>query len=238
MSERVSIAARLVRDTELAAQGDKGYWALVETMRDFIVKSAFLWARYAARGGLTLETEDLVSEGLIGAYRAAEKYDPSRGVLYSTYASWWIRAAQVAYIENHGRVVRVASRALKSKSEDRDLSTFLGAVTEAAHHHREVPLDASPDAPHSHNYAAVLPWEGEAPDVTVLRHERVRALRRAMKKLPARLRDIVRRRSRNEKLSDIGETYNLSRERVRQLEVQAYHALREHLARIGVGRDG
>ena len=60
--------------------------------------------RYVGRG---LELEDLVQEGVAGLLKGVEKFDPSRGFKFSTYAHWWIRQAVTRAISEHGRVVRL-----------------------------------------------------------------------------------------------------------------------------------
>ena len=89
--------------------------------------------RYIGKG---LELEDLVLEGLTGLMRGIEKFDPTRGFKFSTYAHWWIRQAVTRAVSEQGRIVRLPVHlhemmARVKKAED-DLSVALGrAATEA-----------------------------------------------------------------------------------------------------------
>ena len=83
--------------------------------------------RYIGKG---LELEDLVLEGLTGLMRGIEKFDPTRGFKFSTYAHWWIRQAVTRAISEQGRIVRLPVHlhemmARVKKAED-DLSMALG----------------------------------------------------------------------------------------------------------------
>jgi RNA polymerase primary sigma factor len=60
--------------------------------------------RYRNRG---LPFSDLIQEGNVGLMRAVDRYDPESGNRFSTYATWWIRQAVTRSLENHGRVIRI-----------------------------------------------------------------------------------------------------------------------------------
>ena len=67
----------------------------------------FVARRYVNRG---LCLSDLVQEGNLGLIRAAEKYDHRRGVKFSVYAAWWIRAGVTRAVSDQGRTIRISSR--------------------------------------------------------------------------------------------------------------------------------
>ncbi|MDR0998557.1 MAG: RNA polymerase sigma factor RpoD/SigA [Treponema sp.] len=93
---------------ELAKQirkGDKrARQRLIEANLRLVVKIA---SPYASYGTPFL---DLIQEGNLGLIRAVEKYDPSKNIRFSSYASWWIRQAICRFISNKQRVIRLPHR--------------------------------------------------------------------------------------------------------------------------------
>ena len=86
----------------LAAQGDpQARRGLIQANLRFVVLVA---KRYRGRG---LPLEDLISEGNIGLIRAAERFDPERGIHFISYAVWWIRQAILKAIQESGRPIRI-----------------------------------------------------------------------------------------------------------------------------------
>lgn len=71
------------------------------------------WARRYRSRECTLA--DLVQEGNVGLLQAMERFDPERGVRLSTFASWWVRAHMLRYVERNGRLVRGATTAARRR---------------------------------------------------------------------------------------------------------------------------
>jgi len=87
---------------QLAAQGDpKARQRLIQANLRFVILVA---KQYRNRG---VPLEDLINEGNIGLIQAAERFDPSRGIHFVSYAVWWIRQAILKAIQENGRLIRV-----------------------------------------------------------------------------------------------------------------------------------
>src|SRR5262249_7005304 len=93
--EERDLATRVQRGDEEAFQ------KLIESNLRFVVSVA----KKYARSGYPLH--ELINEGNLGLIEAAQRFDPSRGVRFITYASWWVRQAILAAIAHHGQVFRL-----------------------------------------------------------------------------------------------------------------------------------
>lgn len=93
------------RITRRVAEGDK---AAREELIERNVRLAINYAKKYRFSGLPFE--DLVSEGIIGLHKAADRFDPTLGWKFSTYATWWIRQAIQRYVHYNSEMIRVPSQ--------------------------------------------------------------------------------------------------------------------------------
>jgi RNA polymerase primary sigma factor len=200
-----------------------------------------------------MDLTDLVQEGNIGLMQAVERFDPRRNLKFSTYATWWIRQAVTRALSQKSRTIkvpinkvelaRVSNRARKKLEEELDREPTTDEIAEKV----GVPAaqvdaalkampqlesldtvaieDGSPRWELQSDARSPSPWQA-----VVDRDMREKVIK-ALEVLPERQRTIVRMRygiGFNEEyhLEEIGRVLNLTRERVRQLEMEALRRLR------------
>lgn len=201
-----------------------------------------------------LSFEDLVQEGAIGLVTAVERFDPSRGCRFSTYAVHWIRQAISRAIDNQAKTIRVPahiSEALRRLEKvRRQLASTLQEepTAELLAQHLDMPvakvklllqvsqeplsLDTLVGEEEDTPLLALLTDENVVdPQDAVLKEERMQLIDKLFSVLTPREAEVMRRRlgfegEHEQMLQRIGEALHLSRERVRQIEILAMKKLK------------
>jgi RNA polymerase nonessential primary-like sigma factor len=208
---------------------------------------------------------DLVEEGNLGLMHALEKFDPERGFRFSTYATWWIRQNIERAIMNQSRTIRLpvhvikelnlvlrAKRHLESHAEREagidDIAHLLGKSAEEirsvlAHNEHMASLDAPLDLdPMLSIGETISDDQGIDPEAGLQAQEIESLVKQWLERLSERQRMVIERRFglNNQEvctLEDLAGQMDLTRERVRQIQLEALGQLRRILRQRGLSRD-
>ncbi|MBI5752494.1 MAG: RNA polymerase sigma factor RpoS [Hydrogenophilales bacterium] len=248
------------RLSRLMKQGDfESRQRMIECNLRLVVNIA---KHYVNRGMALL---DLIEEGNLGLIHALEKFDPERGFRFSTYATWWIRQNIERAIMNQSRTIRLpvhiikelniylrAQRHLESHGTPDptadDIAHLVDCEVEEVRYimslnERTASLDAPLDIDPNLSIGEAIPDDqGVLPEMMLQRAEVEKYVHEWLDQLTTKQRSVIERRfgingHDISTLEQVAEAHGITRERVRQIQMEALQSLRKILRRNGVSKD-
>ena len=239
-------------EVELAQRIKAGDQIALEKLTKANLRFVVSVAKQYQNQGLTLP--DLINEGNLGLIKAAKRFDETRGFKFISYAVWWIRQSILQALAEQSRIVRLPLNKIGSINKINKTYAFLEQAHERVPSAEEIAKEldmtvsdvkesmknsgrhVSMDAPlvegeDSNLYDVLRSGESPNPDRELM-HESLRTeIERALETLTPREADVVRLyfglgNQHPMTLEEIGETFDLTRERVRQIKEKAIRRLK------------
>jgi len=239
-------------EVELAQRIKAGDQTALEKLTKANLRFVVSVAKQYQNQGLTLP--DLINEGNLGLIKAAQRFDETRGFKFISYAVWWIRQSILQALAEQSRIVRLPLNKIGSINKINKAFAFLEQANERVPSAEEIAKEldmtvedvkqslknsgrhVSMDAPlidgeDSNLYDVLRSGESPNPDKDLL-HESLRTeIERALETLTPREADVIRlyfglAGQHSMTLEEIGETFDLTRERVRQIKEKAIRRLK------------
>ncbi len=251
------------QERELAFKVQAGDFPARQKMIEHNLRLVVNIAKHYINRGVPLL--DLIEEGNLGLIHALEKFEPERGFRFSTYATWWIRQNVERCIMNQSRTIRLpvhiikelnvylrAQRHLEARSETEptaeDVASLLGKDVEEVRrvlnlNERMASLDAPLDVDPSLSLGeSIADDQAIAPEELLQRDEVIGRVREWMEQLNDKQRWVIERRfGLNDHdiytLEELAATMKLTRERVRQIQLEALATLKRVLRRNGMSKE-
>jgi RNA polymerase primary sigma factor len=241
------------QEVELAARIRKGDRRALETLTKANLRFVVSVAKQYQNQGLSLP--DLINEGNLGLIKAAEKFDETRGFKFISYAVWWIRQSILQALAEQARIVRLplnqvgslnkitkALAKFEQENERRpsseELANIIGLPVDKIGdtlkvQGRHISVDA-PFVEGEDNSLLDVLVNDDSPmaDRTLVNESLSKEIDRALDTLTPREKDIIRMffgiGTHEMTLEEIGQTFGLTRERVRQIKEKAIRRLRQN----------
>jgi RNA polymerase nonessential primary-like sigma factor len=251
------------QERELAFRAKAGEFEARQKMIEHNLRLVVNIAKHYVNRGVPLL--DLIEEGNLGLIHALEKFEPERGFRFSTYATWWIRQNVERAIMNQSRTIRLpvhiikelnvylrAQRFLEARSEKEptaeDIASLLGKDVEEVRrvlklNERMASLDAPLDIDPSLSLGESIADEQNIPAEDLLQRDEVIArIHEWLGQLNEKQRWVIERRfglndHEIHTLEELASVMKLTRERVRQIQLEALATLKKILRRNGMSKE-